>query len=88
MLEAVARAAKMMTLVGCINEPALLTAAGLAFALSSPSVAYGDLDGYFDLADDPSRQHFVLKEGWLIVCLRRPRAGLYGGVIGRQAYGR
>ena len=64
--EAVARAARLMTMVGCINEPALLTAAGLAFALSSPGVTYGDLDGYFDLADDPTRQRFVLDEGWLI----------------------
>ena len=65
-MDAVARAARMMTMVGCINEPALLTAAGLAFALSSPGVTYGDLDGYFDLADDPTRQRFMLEEGWLI----------------------
>lgn len=65
-MDAVARAARMTTMVGCINEPALLTAAGLAFALSSPSVTYGDLDGYFDLADDPTRQRFMLDEGWLI----------------------
>ncbi|MGC9399480.1 MAG: mandelate racemase/muconate lactonizing enzyme family protein [Anaerolineae bacterium] len=65
-MDAVARAARMTTMVGCINEPALLTAAGLAFALSSPGVTYGDLDGYFDLADDPTRQRFILDEGWLI----------------------
>ncbi len=63
---AVARAARMMMMVGCINEPALLTAAGLAFALSSPGVTYGDLDGYFDLVDDPTRQRFILDDGWLI----------------------
>jgi L-Ala-D/L-Glu epimerase len=65
-MDAVARAARLTTMVGCINEPALLTAAGLAFALSSPSVTYGDLDGYFDLVDDPTRQRFTLDEGWLI----------------------
>ncbi len=63
---AVARAAQLTTMVGCINEPALLTAAGLAFALSSPGVTYEDLDGYFDLADDPTRPRFILEEGWLI----------------------
>lgn len=65
-IDAIARAARLDTMVGCINEPALLIAAGLAFALSSPGVGYGDLDGYFDLADDPSRQQFILEDGWLI----------------------
>lgn len=65
-IDAIARAAHMTTMVGCINEPALLIAAGLAFALSSPSVAYGDLDGHFDLVDDPTVPGFMFKEGWLI----------------------
>jgi len=65
-IDAIARAAQMATMVGCITEPALLTAAGLAFALSSPSVRYGDLDGYFDLTDDPTVAHFIFEGGWLI----------------------
>ncbi len=65
-IEAIARAARLATMVGCINEPALLASAGLAFALSSPGVTYGDLDGHFDLADDPSQPRFTLHEGWLI----------------------
>ncbi len=65
-VDAIARAAHLKTMIGCINEPALLIAAGLAFALSSPGVRYGDLDGHFDLSDDPTRQRFILDEGWLI----------------------
>jgi L-alanine-DL-glutamate epimerase-like enolase superfamily enzyme len=65
-MDAIARAAHMTTMVGCVHEPALLAAAGLAFALSSHSVRYGDLDGYFDLVEDPTRQHFIMRDGWLI----------------------
>ncbi len=65
-VDTIARAAKMATMVGCVNEPALLTAAGLSFALSSPNVRYGDLDGYFDLVDDPTVPGFRLEEGCLI----------------------
>jgi len=65
-VDAIARAACMSTMVGCVNEPALLIAAGLGFALSSPNVRYGDLDGHFDLVDDPSVPGFHFEEGWLI----------------------
>jgi L-alanine-DL-glutamate epimerase-like enolase superfamily enzyme len=53
-------------MVGCVHEPALLIAAELAFALSSPAVRYGDLDGHFDLVGDPTVPGFITKEGWLI----------------------
>jgi L-alanine-DL-glutamate epimerase-like enolase superfamily enzyme len=65
-IDAIARAARMATMVGCLNEPALLIAAGLAFALSSPNVAYGDLDGHFDLVNDPTVPGFRFEEGWLV----------------------
>ena len=65
-VDTIARAAKMATMVSCVNEPALLTAAGLCFALSSPNVRYGDLDGHFDLTGDPTIPGFLLQEGWLI----------------------
>lgn len=65
-VDTIARAAHMATMVGCVNEPALLTAAGLSFALSSPNVQYGDLDGYLDLVDDPTVAGFLLQEGWLV----------------------
>jgi L-alanine-DL-glutamate epimerase-like enolase superfamily enzyme len=65
-VDTIARAAQMATMVGCVNEPALLTAAGLSFALSSPNVRYGDLDGYFDLVDDPTMPGFRLEDGCLV----------------------
>jgi len=65
-VDTIARAAQMATMVGCVHEPALLTAAGLSFALSSSNVHYGDLDGHFDLIGDPSIPGFLLEEGWLI----------------------
>jgi len=65
-VDTIARAAKMATMVSCVNEPALLTAAGLSFALSSPNVRYGDLDGHLDLIGDPTVPGFLLEDGWLI----------------------
>jgi L-alanine-DL-glutamate epimerase-like enolase superfamily enzyme len=65
-IDAIARAARLATMVGCVIEPALLISAGLSFALSSPSVQYGDLDGYFDLVGDPTLPGFIFQQGWLI----------------------
>ena len=65
-VDAIARAAGIATMVGCIHEPALLIAAGLGLALSSPNVRYGDLDGHFDLVGDPTLPGFKFEEGWLI----------------------
>jgi L-alanine-DL-glutamate epimerase-like enolase superfamily enzyme len=65
-IDAIARAAKMATMVGCVIEPALLIAAGLSFALSSPNVRYGDLDGSLDLVNDPTVPGFAQEDGWLI----------------------
>jgi L-Ala-D/L-Glu epimerase len=65
-IDAIARAAKMATMVGCLIEPALSIAAGLHFALSSPNVRYGDLDGNLELTHDPTIPGFTLEEGWLV----------------------
>jgi L-alanine-DL-glutamate epimerase-like enolase superfamily enzyme len=65
-VDAIARAARLFTMVSCVIEPALMTAAGLSFALSSPNVQYGDLDGYLDLVHDPTQAGFRLEEGWLV----------------------
>jgi L-alanine-DL-glutamate epimerase-like enolase superfamily enzyme len=65
-MDAIARAAHMFTMVGCVHEPALLIAAGLGLALSSANVRYGDLDGSFYLVNDPTVPGFRLEEGWLI----------------------
>jgi len=65
-IDGIARAAKMATMVGCLIEPAMLVCAGLSMALSSPNVYYADLDGSFDLVNDPSLAGFRLEDGWLI----------------------
>jgi L-alanine-DL-glutamate epimerase-like enolase superfamily enzyme len=65
-IDTIARAGHLSTMVGCLNEPALLISAGLALALSSPNVRYGDLDGHFDLENDPSVPGFKFEDGWLI----------------------
>ncbi|MCJ7702602.1 MAG: hypothetical protein MUO62_13545 [Anaerolineales bacterium] len=65
-MDGIARAAGLLMMVSCLIEPALLTAAGLSFALSSPGVHYADLDGFLDLTNDPTIPGFLLKEGWLI----------------------
>ncbi len=65
-IDTIARASRLSTMVGCMHEPALHIAAGLAFALSSPNVHYGDLDGHFYLENDPTVAGFTFQDGWLI----------------------
>lgn len=60
------RVANLRTMVSCVIEPAMLIAAGLGVALSSPNVSYCDLDGHLDLENDPSQPGFRLEEGELV----------------------
>lgn len=62
LIDEAARKGGMKTMLGCMDESALSIAAALYFAQAHPNVAYLDLDGHFDLMQDPFEDLVSLDE--------------------------
>jgi L-alanine-DL-glutamate epimerase-like enolase superfamily enzyme len=65
-IAAIAEAAGVRLMWGCMDESVVSIAAALHAALAAPATRYLDLDGSFDLARDVATGGFVLEDG----CLR------------------
>jgi L-alanine-DL-glutamate epimerase-like enolase superfamily enzyme len=74
MINRLAEAAEMPTMVGCMGELQVSIAAGLHFALSSENVKFADLDSHLNVAHDPS-SGLVLRDGYL-VAPKKPGLGV------------
>ena len=59
----VCQAAGIGCMLGAMAETKIGMAAATHLAASHPNILYADLDGHFDLAGDPTKGGFELKEG-------------------------
>jgi L-alanine-DL-glutamate epimerase-like enolase superfamily enzyme len=64
-IAAIAEAAGVDLMWGCMDESAIGIAAALAVAYASPATRWLDLDGSFDLERDPARGGFTVRDGML-----------------------
>lgn len=74
MINRLAEATDIETMVGCMGEIQVSIAAGLHLALSSKNVLYADLDSHFNIIEDPS-SGLRFEEGCLIAP-NRPGLGI------------
>ena len=74
LINRLAEAADVGTMVGCMGEIQVSIAAGLHFALSSENVLLADLDSHFNIVDDPSSG--LLFEDGHLVAPRKPGLGI------------
>ena len=65
MINKLAEATDVKTMIGCMGEIQVSIAAGLQFALSTGNVIFADLDSHFNIIDDPS-SGLAFEDGFLI----------------------
>jgi len=66
-IDTIAEDSGMSVMLGCMDESALSIAAALHFASRRPNVRFCDLDGHFDLTEDPFDGLVLLRDGRLEV---------------------
>jgi len=74
MINRLAGATDIKTMVGCMGEIQVSIAAGLHFALSSENVVFADLDSHFNILEDPS-SGLKFEDGCLIAP-KKPGLGI------------
>lgn len=65
MINRLAEAVEVGTMIGCMGEIQVSVAAGLHFALSSENVMFADLDSHISIIDDPS-SGLAFEDGCLV----------------------